>query len=190
LGELTINDVYQVNTGNSKILIKWERISVNIPSAWDYSMCDLGACHPGIPVGPEEMDTVKVGNSGFLGLNIDPGNTPGSGVVKVLVYQNGFRNNADTITWNITAVPAGIKEIQENNPLRIFPNPAGGQLHISIGTPGEFSVSITDLTGRNVLRILQPGGPASIDLSSLEKGIYTVHVISEQKAFSKKLIKE
>ena len=88
---------------------------VTVPSGWQYSVCDFGTCYSGIPVGPNTMDTVAVNGQGFLGLNIDPSGVAGSGIVKLYVYQNGFPNSGDTLTWTINASMVGIEEITNKN---------------------------------------------------------------------------
>ena len=87
--QTTVKDVHQVNTGTSKIVLKWERLLVSLPVGWTASICDFGACYGGIPLS-STMDTIPVSGQGLLGLNIDPGTTAGSGVVKVYVYQDGY----------------------------------------------------------------------------------------------------
>jgi hypothetical protein len=187
---VTIYDIFQRNTGNSKIILKWERVSVNLPAEWGYSMCDLGACHTGIPAGPETMDTVNVGSSGLLGLNIDPGTTAGSGTVKVFVYQDGFRNNGDTLTWYVTAGTTGFAEISVEPGIQIFPNPAHHFLSFNMGQDESPLAVIMDGTGRTVLSHSPHKGTNTVDISSLDKGIYFLKIDLKNKVFFRRIIKE
>jgi hypothetical protein len=190
LNNITIKDIYQVNTGNSTIAIVWEKISIAGTNDWQYSMCDLGTCHSDVPAGPTTMSTVAAGSSGFLGINVDPGNTPGSSVVKVLVYQSGFRPNADTLTWYISTPPVGIEEIFANAGIKIFPNPAINNLNIDIANSDLTNIMITDACGRMILNTSLISGLNSIDVSSLAKGFYMLNIQTKDKQFYKRIIKE
>ena len=59
--------------------------------------------------------------------------------------------------------------------LRVYPNPAQGQLHMRLPDGESAEVSLHDAVGRVVQQQLLPhSGP--IDVSSLPKGIYLVKV--------------
>ncbi len=188
---VTIFDIYQKNTGPSKIVLKWKRISVSLPGTWQYSMCDLGTCYSGIPAGPNTMDTVAVNGQGFLGLNINPGITSGTGVVKVYVYQNTFPNNGDTLTWYINANVNGFEEIFANDNIKIFPNPVRNILTININNSFNENVSayFTDGLGRKVLTAVLSNRNNTIDISGLENGFYNLIIESKEKQFIKRIIK-
>ncbi len=186
---VTIFDIYQKNTSSNKIVLKWERVSINLPSQWQYSMCDLGSCYAGIPVGPNTMDTVPGNLQGFLGLNINPGTTDGTGIVKVFVYQNGFRSMGDTLTWYVKTLASGIEEISAANGIKIFPNPAHNNLNIDLATNATVDVTITDALGRKVLNS-QIVSIANLDISSLDKGVYTIVLQTGDKQIYKRIIKE
>jgi hypothetical protein len=186
---VTIFDIYQKNTSTNKIILKWERVSINLPSQWQYSMCDFGSCYPGIPVGPNTMDTVPGNGNGFLGLNIDPGTTDGTGIVKVFVYQNGFHSNGDTLTWYIKTLAAGVEELTANSGIKIFPNPAQNNLNINLNTTETANVYLMDALGRQILTS-QVSSNASLDISTLDKGFYTLVIQTKDKQFFKRVIKE
>lgn len=188
LNNLTIHDIYQTNTGSSPILLKWELGSINLPPQWQYSMCDYQTCYSGIPAGPNAMSMVALGAQGFLGLNIDPGNTPGSGVVKIFVYQDGFKANGDTLTWYVNAGTVGVEEISFDSPVKAYPNPVKNKLNISLSYFGEASLSITDVRGRLIHEISHASQLNSIDVSGFEKGCYILNVVTADKRYYKKII--
>lgn len=186
---VTIFDIYQKNTSASKIVLKWKRISINLPAPWQYSMCDFGTCYAGIPVGPNTMDTVSVGGQGFLGLNIDPGTTDGVGTVKVYVYQSNLPNNGDTLTWYVKTIAAGIEELFSNSGIKIFPNPAQNNLNINLNFYEPADVCLTDALGRKILTT-RVSSSANLDVSSFDKGFYTLTIETKEKTFFKRIIKE
>lgn len=188
---VTVNDIYMVNTGNNAITLTWEKISESAPNGWSYSMCDLGTCHPGIPQGPTTMSTVAVGGQGFLGLNVDPSNIPGNGMVKVRVYQQGFINKADTLTWYVTAGPTALKETAGDFlGVHVYPNPASEKIVVQGSTAGEGKLKITDLTGRIISELEVTGFSREVNVSGLNKGVYLVHFTSEGKKYTTRFIKE
>jgi hypothetical protein len=188
LNDLTVEDIFQVNTGNSKIILKWEKISVDLPAEWQYSMCDLGTCHPGIPNGPTTMDTVAVAAKGFLGLNIDPGTKAGSGMVKAYVWQDGFKAYGDTLTWYVsTPEGVGIGENPFESQIRFYPNPAVDVLNISLGENKAKSCIISDIWGRSVLEFEPINGNNQIDVSGLKRGYYIITIETTEKKFFKRI---
>jgi len=190
LNNITINDIYQTNTGTGSITLVWEKVSISVPPQWQYSMCDLGTCYPGLPTGPTTMNVVAPGAQGFLGLNIDPGNTPGSGVVKVRVYQSGFVANADTLTWYVNANAVGINEVSINNSVKIYPNPASDYFYVELNKITEVkNACLTDALGKKVM------SPAlstdkKINISELDKGIYFLNIETTEGRILKRIIKE
>ncbi len=190
LNNITINDIYQTNTGSTSITLKWESISAVGPVTWQYSMCDLGTCYPGLPAGPTAMNTVTAGAQGFLGLNVDPGNVSGTAIVKTLVYQNGFRANADTLIWYISTPPVGIKEIFANSGIKVFPNPAINSLNIDVANSEITTAKITDVSGRVFLNISLSEDANQVDISGLAKGFYMLTIETKGEQFFKRIIKE
>jgi hypothetical protein len=190
LNNITVNDIYQTNTGSSPITLLWESISATGPASWQYSMCDLGTCYPGLPPGPTAMNTVSVGAQGFLGINVDPGSTPGSAIVKTFVYQQGFKSNGDTLTWYINAGPAAIEEIFGNGTIKIFPNPVVNSLNIDLTNTGATTLIIKDAIGRTVIMKNIEAGNHSLDISDLPKGFYILQIETKDRTLIKRIIKE
>ncbi len=186
----TVSDVYQSNIGSSKIVLKWERVLVNIPVGWTGSICDFGACYGNIP-SMSIMDSIPVGGQGLLGLNIDPGTIVGSGVVKVYLYQDGYYTNGDTITWNITSSAVGIDEISVANGILVYPNPATNYLNINFKTTGfEASlVYVVDALGRQAINTQLSEQNNSLDISKLKVGVYNLIIENGSKQFYKRIIK-
>jgi hypothetical protein len=187
---ITINDIYMDCTSNSTLSITWGLISMSLPVGWDYSMCELGTCHTGIPTGPTTMSTHAVGGAqAFLGLNIDPNSIPGTGVVKVKVYRTGSFGNVDTLTWYINSVVAGVHELSLNGNVKVFPNPAKEKISLKNNLPGEITaVSMTDISGRKMEGIKLEND--QIDISNLNSGIYFLQISTSHGKCVQKIVKE
>lgn len=65
-----------------------------------------------------------------------------------------------------------------------YPNPTKDHLHIDL--QNELSGKITDLTGKTLMTI----STKDIDVSSLSAGIYLLDIVSEDKRYVSKIVKE
>jgi hypothetical protein len=93
----------------------------------------------------------------------------------------------------VLAVPAAFKTngtldnpTFETKSFRLFPNPTSGILNFS--TNETFDISIFDMTGKTVYKAESIFNGDSINLSSLQKGVYTARINSESFIRSEKVI--
>ena len=86
----------------------------------------------------------------------------------------------------------GIAETQSaKNEFTVYPNPATSSITISANTLTPATVHIFDLTGRTILsKQISNTTESTIDLSSMNKGLYIISIESEGTKVSKKLIIE
>jgi hypothetical protein len=187
--QLSIYDIYMENTDTKKIVLSWSYVSSTIPAGWDYAICDLGTCYPGLPSGAT-MDTVDVGGMGFLGLNINPSNIPGMATVRMYVYEEGQQANGDTLTWIITSAPASISEAELSDLVSVHPNPASEEINIGLPALNSASVSIYHVSGREVYFNNTATGNETINISSLAAGVYYIRIASEGSMVTKQFIKK
>ena len=191
LNQSTGLKIYQVNTGSSKILLKWERVFVNLPIGWTYTSCDNSFCYGGVPFGPNAMDSVSVGGQGFVGVDIDPANISGVGIVKIYVHQDGYYSQGDTLTWNISTTAVGISEYIDSDLISMYPNPANDVVNILFQK--EYNVStvrIIDMMGRKVKEEEINGLFNTIDISRLSKGNYFLIIENKEHLINKRFIKQ
>ncbi len=69
----------------------------------------------------------------------------------------------------------GINQLNENNSIKLYPNPTNGVLNIS-GMADESYINIIDITGRKVLSSQTDATQVQLNIKHLDKGIYTVIV--------------
>ncbi len=173
--ELRIIDIFQDNTSNVTIQLKWKLISNKLFPGWDFSLCDYTTCYPGIP-DEGTMKPVPPGERGFLGLNVKPYDIPGSGVVKMFVYEEGFMDKGDTLTWYVTTAATGIHEFGKSAIVSLYPNPANETVIINVEAANltAASIQVTDLLGK--VLISQPIVSAStkLDVYDLPNGYYLI----------------
>lgn len=176
---LSIFDIYQNNISSNAILLKWTKISVALPAGWDYSLCDLGHCYTGIPASGT-MDSVDVGQMGLLGLNINPYNVTGQGIVKLYVYDAAFPSTGDTVTWVVNAGSVSVTEISNVwNGVTIYPNPTSDFITLS-GVPQTCFVSVFEMTGKLVESFTVNQNQKTINTSAYNNGTYLMVIRNEK----------
>lgn len=90
--------------------------------------------------------------------------------------------------------PVGISDVQlADNQLKLFPNPASSQVSMSLYSNNYElgSISVFDLSGREVLNEAASGNTHTMDISSLQHGVYILHATTATgEGVIKKLIVE
>jgi len=99
-------------------------------------------------------------------------------------YGYGFANPENH--WNY--LPTRIKNLEINNLISIFPNPASNYLNIEVLNNNKSTVYIVDITGKeivceNFINIIQ------LNIENLQKGEYLIKIINGNKLVTKKIIK-
>ncbi len=88
------------------------------------------------------------------------------------------------VVYELNNPSLGLDDV-ENVSFEIYPNPAVGEVNISVGVSAEYQ--IVDLAGKVVLTGSVSEGTNSIDVSQLEKGAYLVNLVQNGSKTSKKL---
>jgi hypothetical protein len=167
---LTAFDFYQVNAQSDTLTLQWKFISKEIPTGWQYSICDNNACYPGIP-NNGTMNPVAPGEQGFLGFSVMPDTIAGTAVVRMYVFDAAHPDEGDTLTWIITA-PAwnGIRPNTVAD-LRVFPTITNGLVHVE--SKREIAnVRLYDVAGEWLATETINGGTGRVDLTRLNAGMY------------------
>ena len=103
---------------------------------------------------------------------------------RVLVSNNGICPPSYTNSVVLIVNDAlGVKTFDETE-LIFYPNPTKDLLHIDL--PNELSGKITDLAGKTLMTV----STKDIDVSSLSAGIYLLDIVSEDKHYVSKIVKE
>ncbi len=119
---------------------------------------------------------------------------------RVDYYISAISNNGKTITKPMTAAnggyytfwlghhdPVGIHEIDPQQSLSLYPNPANTS--ITINAEGHWEkLCIVDMTGRMAYHSTFNSTPLTIDVSHLPKGLYLVVLQSQDNRIAKKLM--
>ena len=78
--------------------------------------------------------------------------------------------------------------ISEAEKISIYPNPTDGVLNISISNGSIDNIVVSDITGKVLVEKAVNADQAEIDLSSYNKGIYLVKVVTENDSYIEKVV--
>jgi hypothetical protein len=93
----------------------------------------------------------------------------------------------DSIWLKVSVGGSGINQI-EAQALRVYPNPANGDITIDITSNG--SLRIYNLLGQLMMQLPINTGKNSINISSLNNGVYTIQIVANEMVLIRTLIKE
>lgn len=81
--------------------------------------------------------------------------------------------------------------IEDNNldEISIYPNPTSEKLNLNLGDNKVKQITISTITGKQILVITNLTKNETIDLSKLESGIYLINIQTNTKTITKKIIK-
>lgn len=83
----------------------------------------------------------------------------------------------------------GVAQHEAPSPVRIYPNPTGGLLHIENGEAPVERIAVSDLSGRELLARPVSGNRCEVDVSALSDGMYVVKVECAGKTYTGKFVK-
>lgn len=170
---VTILDIYQENTDTVPISLAWRKLELSLPPEWDYSMCELGRCYAGIP-DSSQMDDVPPHEKAFLGVNIIPNHTAGTGTVRCVVFDVRHPDHRDTLTWFVTASAAAVLEKSQSQQFVVIPNPSTGLMRVNFHKDFSGSVTVFDSKGKQVRSETVRGISVNVDLSTEPAGTYVL----------------
>ena len=110
--------------------------------------------------------------------------------VKYKMWYSGC-NSGQTGSIGYTEMDAssfGIEDFSDNG-LSVYPNPVNEQLTINSEVFGQFHYKITSMNGKQLYNGYFKGNALSIDLSSLQSGIYLITIRSEEFLATRKIVK-
>ena len=157
---------------------------VDLYSGWAYEFGIAGFVHP--------TDSAYVGTSGMSLYNGEHS----------LFDELGLSDqSAGTATWYyITATPmvrmnfepGSANAISDMNQtiFTTYPNPTNGIFTIKLGEVANYDVTVINVLGQTVFSKTTKGMNTIIDLSSFDKGVYTVELKNENAVYTEKIIVE
>ncbi|MHB8260665.1 MAG: T9SS type A sorting domain-containing protein [Bacteroidia bacterium] len=99
-----------------------------------------------------------------------------------------YSEHNNTTYGNYCNLPLGINQLRmANDELSIYPNPTSNQFIIEANTPDKLTVVLYDVNGR-LMFSASVSGKSTIDVSSLNEGVYTLAIKTVDRIINKKLV--
>jgi hypothetical protein len=76
---------------------------------------------------------------------------------------------------------AGVSEVEHNNHISVYPNPAVDQLSITLNKNAE--VTVYNIMGQAVMTMKGRAGANTLDISSLTSGVYFINAGNDTQKF-------
>lgn len=103
----------------------------------------------------------------------------------------GFAQYFDNLKVSQPPPGTGVGLLNTEEPFRMYPNPAGEQLNVTVDLKGrKASILVLDLTGKTVLKKDVAEATNLVNIASLPGGQYILKVVFEDKAYSRIFTKD
>lgn len=182
--DLTHFTIQQNNITGNGMILSWQQISVSVPVGWTAFLCDNGTCFTNFPLSGT-MDTVGVGEYGFLSVGIDPTNILGTALIRYSVWDVNTPNQRDTLTWIITANGSmAISETEDPNSFTVFPTVADNQIILQTDCETLKSYFVFDASGKIVSTGNILSAHTTISVQDLPNGVYFISMADSKKNHS------
>lgn len=103
---------------------------------------------------------------------------------------NPVQKNAGLSVRCIKGINIGMGEINKNDQVHIYPNPANSSINIQYPVSCGSNLKIFNLPGEKLIEITLSGDINTIDISALAKGLYIISITSNDRNSQQILIKE
>jgi len=101
---------------------------------------------------------------------------------------NGCKGTA-TYELNVTEC-VGLKDVSATaSGIKLYPNPTSGEFIVDTKFKTEWTLEVTDLTGRLLLTQTSNIGKVNVNLNTFANGVYYVKVVSDQQTEVIKIVK-
>lgn len=166
--------------------LRFIRIQNTLTSGWTSAYCDCELCH-----GPK-TDTadffIKIGDSCETSAHFYPDKNYGNGSMKVKVFPKNDPSTFVIGEYTSHCWGASVAYIDKEK-LAVSPNPANTVVNIGFGSGEPYTISIIAGDGKLIVKEKVETLTNSMDISSFNKGLYTVKIESSGKIFYSKFIK-
>ncbi len=176
------------NNSTSTLNMNWERINVNVPSAWENSVCDPIKCH--IPTLSGTGFELDPGVTGTMSVWFIPNGQAGTGEVQILIWSDTDSLNNHLInTYSVVASPPTSSEDLLLNDYTVSPNPANTFINLPKDTDAH-SLVIFDIAGKELIN-LPIANESTFNIDFLQKGTYILQFENEDRSLrsSRQLVK-
>jgi len=166
------------NNTNSPMDIRWERINVQTPAAWDNAVCDKNGCYA--PSVDTETFNINAGEMSIMAIWFVPNSTAGTGEVELRIY-----NAADSANTVITNTYTAMAQLSDSEDIHaesfsVFPNPATNFIQFPYN-PQIATVRLYDMLGKEIIHQTVTEDKNQLDVSKLNKGSYLIQFLDKDQ---------
>jgi len=112
------------------------------------------------------------------------------GTTTIVWTVTDIAGNTNTCSFDVTVNSfVGIETLQQSGIL-IYPNPTNGIINFDFAKNNIQKLTISDMTGKEIIKKTKIQQNEQIDLLSLESGIYIISIQTDNEIFTTKIIKE
>jgi len=178
--------ISQLNTSNSTMTLKWEKISESVPANWEASVCDNKVCYV-VLEDSGTMNPIAPNESGFLLLHIVGHVNFGTALIRYKVWDMNNPMLKDTLTYILTIDKnTALAETDNRKTFIVFPNPAKGQINVESGFHKGFIYSFMNATGQEVCTGYSDQNSMVFSTENFPKGIYILKLSSNDDRVNNK----
>jgi len=180
------------NLSGSEVQLRWRKVVVSAPSAWQFPVCDNNQCYfHTIFVSPAEV-VIAANDLSLFDVHCRPNNVSGCGTVQLEVAawdDEEFANILYTSTYEFKVNNAGECLTSVNNvvisQVRVYPNPTTNLFQIAelANIPEADEVAVYNVLGKQVKSFSTAQSEFSV--GDLPDGMYLVSIISKQDGILK-----
>lgn len=189
LEDLETLSFHQINISSKAIVLKWKKISANIPSNWEASVCDNSICNTTL-VDSGMMNPIDTGDYGLLLIHITPHVNYGTAVIRYAIWDIANADMKDTLTYVlVVSASSKIERVENVNTLNIYPNPSNGDINLVSNLPLGFEFIVTDILGKVMLKGTSVTNSIRISTKEIPSGEYNITFLdSKSTKTSKKIL--
>jgi parallel beta-helix repeat protein len=106
-----------------------------------------------------------------------------------VLASNSLASSDFSACFTVTDLLQGMDEMDSDNPIKIYPNPANDKLYIETKSSDNAILTIQDMNGRTVLQKVINKSFNEVRIQNLEQGIYCITVQTDKETITKKFVK-
>ena len=182
--------VHFENLTQEPIILAYEKVYVDFPSAWSFQLCDNRNCFTGFVDG-DTFSAIQPGDeSSSLKLTVYPQNVLDTGIVSYKIYNKYQPEDVDTIEYRIYVVwTASTPEVRIESNFKVYPNPVNNNLTVS-NTSDVLTYSVFNASGQMIMRkdFAKATKDFKVDCSNIVNGVYIIQLLTENGLKSQQFI--
>lgn len=183
--------IYVTNeSSDTEVDLNWRRLSYDFDEDnWDIQFCECATCYTNafapLPSEPSSQFACNAMAPGQtvewkVGVNIGADGSTADAAAMVIQVTDLTFGGVDTLYFLTNPSTVGTNELLVNeSDIKLFPQPANNEVNIFVPQVlnGKCEITITNILGQDVaFETIQSDVMTSMDVSSLNKGIYIISV--------------